>query len=148
MVELGNNLTQDARWLAEFVTTAGGGVLASNSGTGYPESAYVNVAVADSGRIVFGTNAASRKFSNIASDPRVSMVFMHEGTEEVQLEGEVRLLEDAEAAAAGETLDARHPGSTDTHDPESLRIGEVTVRWAVHTDVTQQPPLREELTLR
>lgn len=148
MVELGRNLSEDARWLIEFLRAAGGAVVASNSGTGHPESAYVNIAVTDSARIVFGTNAASRKFENISSDPRVSMVVMRGGQDEVQLEGEARVLEDSEAAAAGETLEARHPGATDTHDPASLRIVEVGVRWALHTDASQDPPVREELSLR
>ncbi|RKQ36305.1 pyridoxamine 5'-phosphate oxidase family protein [Kocuria tytonis] len=148
MVELGNNLSEHARWLIDFVRATGGAVLASNSGTGCPESAYVNVAATDSGRIVLGTNTASRKFSNVTSDPRVSLVIMQGRTEEVQLEGEARVLEDSEAAAAGEVLEAQHPGATDTHDPENLRILEITVRWGLHTDVTQRPPLMEELTLR
>ena len=37
---------------------------------------------------------------------------------------------------------------TATHDPQSLRLVEVAVRWALHTDVTQQPPVRRELDLR
>lgn len=148
MVELGNNLTEDARWLMGFVADAGSAVVASNSGTGYPESAYVHVAGTEAGHLVLGTNVASRKCSNIASDPRISMVIMRDGTEEVQLEGEARILEDAEAAAAGEVLDSRHPGATATHDPQSLRLDEVCVRWALHTDVTQQPPVRRELDLR
>ena len=65
-----------------------------------------------------------------------------------RVEGEARILEDAEAAAAGEVLDSRHPGATATHDPQSLRLVEVAVRWALHTDVTQQPPVRRELDLR
>lgn len=148
MVELGGHLTRDARWLVDFVRAAGAGVIASNSGTGHPESAYVNVAATEDARIVLGTNAGSRKFTNITSDPRVSMVLMRDGTEEVQLEGEATALEGAEAAAAGETLEAQHPGATDTHDPEALRLVGITVRWALHTDVAREPRLAEELTLR
>ena len=148
MVELGRNLSEDARWLIDFLRAAGGAVVASNSGTGHPESAYVNIAITDDARIVFGTNAASRKFENICSDPRLSMVVMRGRQDEVQLEGEARVLEDSEAAAAGETLEAQHPGATDTHDPQSLRIVEVGVRWALHTDVSQNPPVREELSVR
>lgn len=148
MVELGRNMGEDGSWLIDFVRDVGTAVVATNSGTGYPESAYVNVAITDSARIVLGTNAASRKFENISSDPRVSMVVMRGGQDEVQLEGEARVLEDSEAAAAGETLEAQHPGATNTHDPASLRIVEVGVRWALHTDVSQSPPVRKELSLR
>ena len=58
MVELGNNLTEDARWLMGFVADAGSAVVASNSGTGYPESAYVHVAGTEAGHLVLGTNVA------------------------------------------------------------------------------------------
>ncbi len=88
--ELGNTLTEDARWLVDFVRGTGGAVVASNSGTGAPESAYVLVAATDAGKIVFGTNAQSLKFTNITSDPRVSMVLVQDGAHEVQLEGEAR----------------------------------------------------------
>ena len=148
MVELGNTLTDDTRWLIDFVRSAGAGVLASNSGTGYPESAYVHVAATDDGHIVFGTNTKSRKFSNITSDPRVSMVVMRDGTHEVQLEGEARVLEGADAAPAGQALAAQHPGATDTNEPENLRVLEITVRWATRTDASQVPPRSDELTLR
>ena len=148
MVELGSTVGEDGGWLIDFVRRAGTAVVASNSGTGCPESAYVNIAITDGARIVFGTNAASRKFQNICSDPRVSMVVMQGDQDEVQLEGEARVLEGSEAAAAGETLEAQHPGATGTHDPDSLRIVEVGVRWALHTDVSQNPPVRAELSLR
>ncbi|WP_290499819.1 pyridoxamine 5'-phosphate oxidase family protein [Kocuria sp. UBA5001] len=148
MVELGNTLTEDARWLVDFVRGTGGAVVASNSGTGAPESAYVLVAATDAGKIVFGTNAQSRKFTNITSDPRVSMVLVQDGAHEVQLEGEARVLEGSDAAPATEALAAQHPGSTDTRDPENLRVVEVTVRWASRTDTTHQPPLAADLDLR
>ncbi|MDO4919764.1 pyridoxamine 5'-phosphate oxidase family protein [Kocuria sp.] len=148
MVELGNNLNEHGRWLVEHVRAAGAAVVASNSGTGHPESAYIRVAATDAGRIVFGANVASRKVSNITADPRISMVVMRGTTDEVQLEGEARVLEGSEAAGAAQTLEAQHPGSTDTRDPDSLRLVEVTVRWALHTDVGAQPPVREELSLR
>lgn len=145
MVELGKNMSEDSRWLIDFVRRAGAGVIASNSGTGYPESAYVHVAANDTGRIILGTNALSRKFTNITSDPRVSMVIVHDDAEEVQLEGEVAVLDETQVAAAAEVLSAQHPGATETNDPENLRLLEVTVRWASHTDTREVPPAQREL---
>ena len=145
MVELGKNMSEDSRWLIDFVRRAGAGVIASNSGTGYPESAYVHVAANDTGRIILGTNALSRKFTNITSDPRVSMVIVHDDAEEVQLEGEAAVLDDTQVAAAAEVLSAQHPGATETNDPENLRLLEVTVRWASHTDTREVPPAQREL---
>lgn len=145
MVELGKNISEDSRWLIDFVRRAGAGVIASNSGTGYPESAYVHVAVNDTGRIILGTNALSRKFTNITSDPRVSMVIVNDGAQEVQLEGEAAVLDDTQVAAAAELLSTQHPGATETNDPENLRLLEVTVRWASHTDTREVPPAQREL---
>lgn len=34
MVELGKNISEDSRWLVDFVRRAGAAVIASNSGTG------------------------------------------------------------------------------------------------------------------
>ena len=148
MVELGRSITDDTRWLIEFVRYVRAGVIASNSGTGYPESAYVLLAADDGGRLVLGTNAQSRKFVNVSSDPRVSLVLVADGQHTVQLEGEVEVLDGTRVAAAAHVLSAQHPGATDTHDPENLRILGVTVRWASHTDASQDPPLHRELVLR
>lgn len=148
MVELGRNLTEDTRWLIDFVRRVGAGVIASNSGTGYPESAYVLLTADDRGRVILGTNAQSRKFVNVSSDPRVSLVLVEGGQHAVQLEGEVEILDDTRAPAAAQVLSARHPGATETNDPENLRILGVTVRWANHTDASQDPPVRRELVLR
>lgn len=145
MVELGKNISEDGRWLIDFVRRTGAAVIASNSGTGCPESAYVHVAVHDTGRIILGTNALSRKFTNITSDPRVSMVVVHDDAEEVQLEGEAAVLDETQVAAAAEVLSARHPGATQTNDPENLRLLEVTVRWASYTDTRETPPTHREL---
>ena len=145
MVELDKNMSEDSRWLIDFVRRTGAGVIASNSGTGYPESAYVHVAVNDTGRIILGTNALSRKFTNITSDPRVSMVIVHDDTEEVQLEGEAAVLNETRVTAAAEVLSAQHPGATQTKDPENLRLLEVTVRWASYTDTRETPRVKREL---
>ena len=147
MVELGKNISEDSRWLVDFVRRAGAGVIASNSGTGYPESAYVHMAASDAGRIIFGTNALSRKFTNITSDPRVSLVVVTDGAEEVQLEGEATVLDETQVAAAAEVLSAQHPGSAETSDPENMRLLEVTVRWASYTDAREVPPAQRELEL-
>lgn len=147
MVELGMNVSEDHRWLMEFVQDTGAAVIASNSGTGCPESAYIHVAAADNGRIVFGTNAQSRKFTNIVSDPRVSLVIVKDDAQEIQLEGEATVLESPRAAASTQALEARHPDSTTTSDPENLRILEVTVRWAHYIDARENPAAHRDLEL-
>ena len=147
MVELGKRVSEDHQWLMGFIRDTGAAVIASNSGTGHPESAYIHVAAAENGRIIFGTNARSRKFHNIVSDPRVSLVIVQDDAQEIQLEGEAAVLEAPHAAAATEVLAAQHPDAAKTNDPENLRVLEVTVRWARHVDTRENPPARRELEL-
>lgn len=132
--------------IVDFVRAHGGGVVATNSDRGYPESAWVNLVADDDGRLVFGTNIASRKFSNIGSDPRVSLVLISGTGQEFQLEGDAAVLEGDAAQEAGQRLENRHPGSGG-HEPESTRLVEVGLRWARFVDVAVEPPAREEFAL-
>jgi general stress protein 26 len=132
--------------LVDFVRAHGGGVVATNSDSGYPGSAWVNLVADDDGRLVFGTNTASRKFSNLSSDPKVSLVLVSGAGQEFQLEGDAEVLEGEAAQEAGQRLEARHPGSGG-HEPESTRLVEVAVRWARFVDVAVDPPAREESAL-
>ncbi len=137
-----------------FVRDHGGGVVATNSGTGCPESAWINLAAAEDeqpvpgapafGTLVFGTNGRSRKHVNLRADPRVSLVVVSGTGQEVQLEGDAALLEGPTARAAAALLEARHPGSV---GKPSTRLVAVTVRWARFVDVAVEPPLREEFAL-
>ncbi len=130
--------------IVEFVRTHGGGVVATNSAQGCPESAWVNLVADDDGRLVFGTNTASRKFANLGSDPRVSLVLVSGTGQEFQLEGEAAVLEGAAEQDAAAVLEARHPGAT---DKDSTRLVAVRSRWARFVDVAVEPPVREEFEL-
>jgi hypothetical protein len=132
------------RRVRDFVRAHGGGVVATNSGTGCPESAWINLAALDDGRLVFGTNERSRKYRNLLADPRVSLVVVSGDGQEFQLEGEAAVLEGSAARDAGELLEARHPGAT---GKASTRLVAVRPHWARFVDVAAEPPVREDLTL-
>lgn len=134
------------RRIVDFVRAHGGGVVATSGTTGGPESAWINLAADDDGRLLFGTNQHSRKYANLRADPRVSLVVVSGTGQEFQLEGEAALLDGPAAEAAGELLEARHPGSGG-QDPASTRLVEVAVRWARFVDVAVEPPAREEFAL-
>ncbi|PAU91366.1 MULTISPECIES: pyridoxamine 5'-phosphate oxidase family protein [Kocuria] len=127
-----------------FVRAHGGGVVATNSGAGCPESAWINLAALGDGRLVFGTNERSRKYANLLADPRVSLVVVSGTGQEFQLEGEAAVLEGSAAQDAGEVLESRHPGAT---DKDSTRLVAVRPRWARFVDIAADPPVREEFSL-
>jgi len=126
------------------VRAHGGGVVATSSGSGCPESAWINLAADGDGHLVFGTNVRSRKYANLRAEPRVSLVVVSGTGQEFQLEGEARVLDGPAARAAGELLEARHPGAT---GKPSTRVVAVALRWARFVDVAADPPVREEFTL-
>jgi pyridoxine/pyridoxamine 5'-phosphate oxidase len=64
----------DKRALFDFLDTCGLGVLSTLGPGGAPQSALVGIAVTPELEIVFDTVAKSRKFANIARDPRVAFV--------------------------------------------------------------------------
>ena len=64
----------DKRALFDFLDTCGLGVLSTLGPGGAPQSALVGIAVTRELEIVFDTVAKSRKFANIARDPRVAFV--------------------------------------------------------------------------
>ncbi|MFC4903908.1 MULTISPECIES: pyridoxamine 5'-phosphate oxidase family protein [Kocuria] len=130
--------------MRDFVRTHGGGVVATNSGTGCPESAWINLTAHEDGRLVFGTNERSRKYANLRADPRVSLVVVSGDGQEFQLEGRAAVLEGPAAQDAGELLESRHPGAT---GKDSTRLVAVRLHWARFVDVAADPPVREDLTL-
>jgi pyridoxine/pyridoxamine 5'-phosphate oxidase len=118
--------------------------VATNSGAGCPESAWINLTVLGDGRLVFGTNERSRKYVNLLADPRVSLVVVSGTGQEFQLEGEAAVLEGLAARDAGEVLESRHPGAT---AKASTRLVAVRARWARFVDIAVDPPVREEFAL-
>ncbi|MFI7482150.1 pyridoxamine 5'-phosphate oxidase family protein [Kocuria sp. M1R5S2] len=137
-------MSDPARRVADFVRRSGGGVVATNSADGCPESAWVNLAAFGDGRLVFGTNERSRKYANLLADPRVSLVVVSGAGQEFQLEGEAALPDGADARAAEQLLESRHPGAT---GKPSTRVVTVRPRWARFVDVAAEPPVREEFSL-
>lgn len=119
-------------------------MVATSSGDGCPESAWINLAADGDGRLVFGTNERSRKHANILADPRVSLVVVSGTGQEFQLEGEAVVLEGPAARSAGGLLESRHPGAT---GKPSTRLVAVRLRWARFVDVAAEPPVREEFVL-
>lgn len=96
-------------------------VLASAGPDGAPQAALVNIAVRPDLSLVFETTSETRKFANIARDPRVALVIGWEGQETLQIEGlasrpDGRRLEEAQEAFLAvfpdKSPDADWPGNS------------------------------------
>ncbi len=75
-------------------------VLATNSSSGYPESAIVGFSETDEGGIIFRSLSDSRKNQNIKINPKVSLVILSDNKEwrTLQIEGLARLLNSEEVS--------------------------------------------------
>ena len=129
--------------LAAFVADVGGVVVATEPvDGGFPESAWVNTAVTDTGLIVFGTAKDSRKAVNLQSNPKVSFVAVDGQGREIQAHAEAHVLAGAEAGQGGQALAQAHPGGE--ADPETSILVGLSVVWARWVDATQVPPHAKE----
>jgi len=69
----------DKQLLFEFLDGCGLGVVSTLGADGAPQAALVGIAVTPELEIVFDTVEKSRKFANIARDPRVAFAIGWQG---------------------------------------------------------------------
>lgn len=86
----------------DFIRASGQGVVATVAPGGAPEAALMDLAVMPDLTLVFETTNQTRKFANLAANPRIAVVVGWEGGETLQLDGvaeqvEGRALEEARA---------------------------------------------------
>jgi pyridoxine/pyridoxamine 5'-phosphate oxidase len=80
----------DKQLLFQSLDACGLGVLSSLGPMGAPQSALVGIAITPELEIIFDTVEKSRKFANIARDPRVAFLIGWQGEVTVQYEGVAR----------------------------------------------------------
>jgi len=88
--------SMDKQLLFQFLDTCRLGVLSSLGPMGAPQSALVGIAVRPEPEIIFDTVEKSRKFANIARNPRVAFVICWQRKITVQYEGVARRISSAE----------------------------------------------------
>ena len=86
----------DKQLLFQFLDACGLGVLSSLGPMGAPQSALVGIAITPELEIIFDTVEKSRKFANIARDPRVAFLIGWQGEVTVQYEGVARQISSPE----------------------------------------------------
>ena len=137
---LAEGLFMDKQRLFQFLDSCGLGVLSSLGSDGAPQSALVGIAVTQELEIVFDTVAKSRKFANIARDPRVAFVAGWQGEVTVQYEGIARLISSMELGPYHEIYFRKFPDGPARLKWEGITYYVVTPKWIRYSDYNQSPP--------
>jgi general stress protein 26 len=95
----------------EFVRAARLAVVATTNARNQPEAALVEVAVTESGELVFDTRSEARKVKNLVGSPRVAVVVGWDDGVSVQLEGQADILAGTERIAYAQVFESQFPGS-------------------------------------
>jgi general stress protein 26 len=109
-------------------------VIATRGSDGAPQAALIGVAATDHGEIVFDTTRSSRKFRNIAADPRVALVVGLDDEVTVQAEGVADLPHGEELRRCTDAYFAQYPdGRERASDPDIVHF-RVRLTWLRYSD--------------
>jgi pyridoxine/pyridoxamine 5'-phosphate oxidase len=131
--------------LYRFLAAHALAVVGSISTEGAPQSALVGIAVTEDLEIVFDTLNTTRKYRNLTSNPKASVVVGWEGEKTVQFEGEAFLPEGEELARYKGVYFSKWPDGVDRQNWPGLVYFVVRPRWIRFSDFDQRPPLIEEM---
>lgn len=130
--------------LFAFISGCKLAVLGSVSPEGHPQSALVGIAVTEELEIVFDTLNTTRKFRNLAANPRASFVIGWAGEKTVQFEGEAFRPEGVELARYKKVYFGTWLDGPARQSWPGITYFVVRPRWIRYSDFDQQPPLIEE----
>jgi pyridoxamine 5'-phosphate oxidase-like protein len=130
----------DKQLLFQFLDGCGLGVLSTIGPDGAPQSALVGIAVTPELEIVFDTVEKSRKFANIARDPRVVFVIGWQGEITAQYEGVARRISSTELGPYHETYFRKFTDGPIRLKWEGITYYIVTPKWIRYSDYNQSPP--------
>jgi hypothetical protein len=120
------------------------GVVSSLSPSKGPQSALVGIAVTAKLEIVFETGISSRKYANMLSDPRCSLVVGWDGEQTVQLEGLASEPMGAELIDYQEVYFATWPECRAHLAWPDIVYFVVRPVWIRYSDFDRRPPLIRE----
>jgi pyridoxine/pyridoxamine 5'-phosphate oxidase len=132
--------------LVQFLRRYRLAVEASVAPGGAPQAAVIGFGVSDTCEIVFDTVTTTRKYGNLAADPRIALVigWDHEAT--AQIEGVVDFPTGAELARVRDVYFAAYPDGRDRLAWAGITHARVRPTWVRFSDFTKDPPLIVELT--
>jgi pyridoxine/pyridoxamine 5'-phosphate oxidase len=131
--------------LYRFVAGHALAVVGSISLDGVPQSALVGIAATEDLEIVFDTLNTTRKYRNLTSNPKASVVVGWEGETTVQLEGEASLPVGGELTRYKNVYFSAWPDGPSRQSWPGLVYFVVRPRWIRYSDFDQRPPLIEEV---
>ena len=131
--------------LFEFLDGCGLGVVSTLGPDGAPQSALVGIAVTPELEIVFDTVGKSRKFANIARDPRVAFAIGWQGEITVQYEGVARQISSTELGTYHEIYFRRFTDGPSRLKWEGITYYVVAPKWIRYSDYNQSAPEIVEL---
>src|ERR1700722_220844 len=131
--------------LYQFLTGHALAVVGSVSTEGAPQSALVGIAVTEDLEIVFDTLSTTRKYRNLVSNRKASVVVGWEGEKTVQFEGEAFLPEGEELARYKKVYFSKWPDGVDRQTWLGLVYFVVRPRWIRFSEFDQRPPRIEEM---
>jgi len=107
---------------------------------GEPQSALVGFGVTPEFEIIFDTVSSSRKFENLARDPRAAFVIGWEGEETVQFEGVARQISSTELGPYHEIYFRAFPEGPARLKWKGITYYVVAPKWIRYSDFNQSPP--------
>jgi hypothetical protein len=116
-------------------------VEASLGPNGQPQAAVVGCAISDRLEIIFDTVIPSRKYQNLARDPRVALVIGWDGEITAQIEGVVDFPTGDELDRIRACYFVPHPDGRDRLGWPGITHARVRPSWIRYSDFTRDPPL-------
>jgi general stress protein 26 len=128
--------------ILEFLKTHKDCVISTVSPENTPEAATVGFSENDDLTLTIGTSRDSRKFANIANNPRVAVVVGFSGNITVQYEGVARELADPELSARLAAHFIKVPEAQKYNDPSQTYLT-ITPTWVRYTNYANNPDIEE-----
>lgn len=123
------------------------GVIASISSTGNPQSAVVGIAITDEIEVIFDTLSATRKYRNLTTNPRCSMVFF-DGEKTLQFDGLVFEPRGADLSRYQDAYFSTWPECREHTSWPGIAYLVARPDWVRFSDFDQRPPFVRELQMR
>ena len=134
----------DRSQLLEFLCSNRLAVLSTIGPRGEPQSALVGFAVTPEFEIVFDTVSRSRKFANLARDPRAAFVIGWQGEVTVQFEGIAKQISSTKLGPYHEVYFRSFPDGPARLKWEGITYYVVVPKWIRYSDFDKSPPEIEE----
>ena len=136
------------RLIRLFLEQSRYGVVSSVSSDGWPQSAYVGIAVTPGLEIIFDTLKSSRKYPNLTRNPFCSVVVIGPGEKTIQMEGIATEPKDAALKHYQDAYFATWPEGRAHLSWTGIAYLVVRPVWIRYSDYDQAPPLIEEIKFK